>query len=160
MYLHGLPLCNNAFTYINFVLSWLLYVTNFVCYIGETCTDCLEQHISPDGSDICVGDTFSITFTTSQPQPITLFVDGRLCHSGGGGNNLVTCREQGGDVFQTSFSYNVTAMNTGVVTFRAHTIYYGAEWYSTSKVMTIRECDSPEGEFSNYRLENVTFLWL
>jgi len=96
-----------------------------------------------------VGETLNITITTNQSQPhgsvFTLLINDSVCS--GDGSGVVTCREQGGDVFyQTTFSYNVTAINTGIVTIKAHTNYYGAEWYSTSKVVAIRECATPESD--------------
>jgi len=119
-----------------------------LCHIGETCNDCLVQHISPDRTDICVGDIIVITITSQAQTAVTLLVNESVCHSGSGGNNLVTCREQNGGAFQTTaaFSYNVTAMNTGVLFIRAHATYHGAQWYSTSEILNIRECDTPEGE--------------
>ncbi|XP_065888179.1 uncharacterized protein [Dysidea avara] len=120
---------------------------------GETCEDCLLIYTSFDG-DICVGNTSNVTVTTGQSQPhegaFTLLVNDSVCHSGGGGSGVVTCREQSGDVFQqTTFSYTVTAIDTGMVTIKAHTTYYEAEWYSTSIAVTIRECDMPDGDVTD-----------
>ncbi|XP_065898268.1 uncharacterized protein [Dysidea avara] len=133
----------------------------FLIAVGERCISCLLQHISPNISDICVGDPFNITITTNQSHPhgsvFTLLINDGVCHSGGGGDGMVSCREQGGDVLQATFSYYITARNAGIATITAHTTYYGAEWYSTSKVVTIRECDddTPEGNTTNGTLVTI-----
>jgi len=87
--------------------------------------------------------------TTNQSQPhgsaFTLLINDSVCHSGGSGG-MVSCREQGGNVLQHTFSYNITAISAGIVTIKAHTTYYGAEWYSTSEVVVIVECVTPESD--------------
>jgi len=144
MFSHGAIVNLCAFTIYLFIKNAMIYI-----FIGERCISCLLQHISPNKSDICVGDTQNITITTNQSQPhgsaFTLLINDSVCHSGGA-SSVVSCREQGGDVLQHTFSYHVTAINPGIVTIKAHTTYYGAEWYSTSEVVSIRECDAPEDE--------------
>ena len=117
--------------YVHLLSPWLLTQSFFAFYLGERCISCLLQHISPNISDICVGGTLNITITTNQSHPhgsvFTLLINDGVCHSGGGGDGMVSCREQGGDVLQATFSYYITARNAGIATIKAHTTYYGAE---------------------------------
>ena len=115
--------------------------------IGEVCNSCLLQHILPNTSDICVGDTFNITITTNQSQPhnspFTLNINRNACSSDGGSSGVVTCQEQSGDVLhQTTFTYYVTAVHNGTVSVQGHTVYYGAEWFSNIIEVAIRDCES------------------
>ena len=56
------------------------------------------------------------------------------------------CREEDGDLFRTTFSYQIKAIGNGMATLWAQTIYYGAEWSSPRIALTIRECDIPDGK--------------
>jgi len=107
-----------------------------------------------------VGDILTVTISTNQSQPyenavFTLNINSNVCNNGGGGDKIVSCREEEGNVtHHTTFSYNVTALNPGTANIQGHTLYYGGEWYSTSMAVTIRPChDTPPK--SEYILEFV-----
>jgi len=64
-----------------------------------------------------------------------------VCYSGGGGDNIVLCREEAGNVEdRSSYSYHVTALNAGTVAIQAHTSFYHLGFHSTTVVVMIREC--------------------
>ena len=108
------------------------------CYTGEDCYTCLQLFTS-SVKDFCVGSVANVTISTnrshSHGDAITLYVNGNVCSSTHHGNGVVRCREHGSVVGHT-LSYTITAIDDGMVTMRAHTNHYGANWYSTTVIIT------------------------
>ena len=66
---------------------------------------------------------------------VTLLVNDRACTGNHSDSDIVECDH---NVTQL-YSFILTAINSGTVTIRAHTNYYGANWYSDSKKLSIIE---------------------
>ena len=124
---------------INVLFIWLiiLYVT------GENCTLCLQLH-SP--SACCLDGVLVIIVIVSTNhshllhENITLLlVNDKVCNGNDSDNDVVEYYRPD-DNIDHSYSFILTTVNSSVVTIRAHTIYYGANWYSTNLTTTIEEC--------------------
>ena len=88
----------------------------------------------------CVEDEVNITVSTNQSQSldnaITLSVNDRVCSDNNSDSDVVTCNKSS-DVIDDSSSFTLTAVNSGSVIIRAHTNYYGANWFSHDKRITV-----------------------
>ena len=89
-----------------------------------------------------MGSVVNVTVSTNQSHSlddtITLLVNDRECNGNNSNNDIVECTYHN-DVINDSFSFILTATNSGTIIIRAHTNYYGADWYSDGKQVTIVE---------------------
>ena len=106
-----------------------------------------------------MGSVIRVTVSTNQSYSlsdiVTLMVNDRLCNDSDGG--IMKCVKVDDFIINNSYAFILTAINSGSVTIKAHTIYYGADWYSDSKNVTIEE--STKGMYVADRLCEKFFLY-
>lgn len=77
---------------------------------------------------------------------VTLLVNNITCND----SEIVRCDESGNDIFHYSF----TATSSGNIIIEAYVNYWGADWYSDGKEVTIVLCKngSKRAKYITYRI--------
>ena len=100
---------------------------------------CLQLHFDPFGSEYCVGSVINVTIFTNLSltldDNVTLLANDTECSVNDIDKDIVECAIDDSHFY----SFILTATNSGTVIIKAHTDYYGADWYSDSKQVTVTE---------------------
>ena len=109
---------------------------------GEICSSCLQLYFDPSLRGYCVGSVITVTVSSklppSLPDTVTLMVNDRVCNNSDDG--IVKCVQSVDFIINNSYTFILTTINNHCnVTIKAHTKYYGADWYSDVKNVTIED---------------------